>query len=107
MAALAPAAVMPVAAAYAPPDAPSIPPAVIATVVPAPVATAVIDQFDPGPVAIVHDIRRRRFQFVQDTARVGHAGNGVDRPDSRRNGGRAGKAQNAGKERSSIHRNLQ
>jgi hypothetical protein len=79
----------------------------ITMVMPAPVATAVIDQFDPGLVAIVRDIRRRRFQFVQDTARVGHAGNGVDRPDSRRNGGRASKAQNAGKERSSIHRNLQ
>jgi len=79
----------------------------MAMVVPTVVATAVIDQFNLGLVAIVHDICRRRFQFIEDTARIGHAGNGVDRPNSRRNGGCAGKAQNAGKERSSIHRNLQ
>jgi len=98
---------MPVAAAYAPPDLPSVPPAVIAMVAPAPVVTAVVYQFNLGLFAIVHDVCCRRLQFTEDTARVGHAGNCVDRPDSRHNGGRAGKAQNAGKERSSIHRNLQ
>jgi hypothetical protein len=73
----------------------------------APVVTAVIDQFDLRLAAIVRDIGRRGFQIIQNAARVGHAGNGIDRPNNRRNHGGAGKTQNAGKECSSIHRNLQ
>jgi len=100
---------VPVAAAYAPPDAPSIPPAVMAVVAPAPVvAAAVVDQFDLGFAAIGRGVGRRGVQFTQDAARAGYAGNSVDRPNGRRHGGSTGKTQNAGKECSSIHyRNLQ
>jgi hypothetical protein len=96
-----------VAAAHAPPDALSMPPAVMAVVAPAPVIAAVVDQFDLGFAVTSRGIGCRGFQFIQDTARVGHAGNGVDRPDSRGNSGCSGKTQNAGKECSPIHRDLQ
>lgn len=64
----------------------------------APVAPPVVDQFDFRLAAIVGDIRRRSFQFVEDAARVRHAGNSVDRPDGRRHGGGAGEAENPCKE---------
>jgi hypothetical protein len=79
----------------------------VAMAVPVPVIAAVIDQFDLGFATIVHDIGRRGFQFIQDAAGIGHAGNGIDRPNSRRHCSGTGKTQNAGKECSSIHRNLQ
>jgi hypothetical protein len=100
--------VAPVAAAYTSPDTLSVPPTVMMMpVVAAVVAPAVVDQFDLRLAAIVRDIGRRGFQIIQNAARVGHAGNGIDRPNNRRNHGGAGKTQNAGKECSSIHRNLQ
>jgi hypothetical protein len=113
MAAFAPTAMMPVAAAYTSPDTPSMPPTFMTPtftpiVVPAaPVVTAVIDQFDLGLAAIVRDLGCLGIQLVQYTTCVGHAGNRVDRPDSRGHRSCAGKTQNAGEECSSIHRNLQ
>jgi hypothetical protein len=83
-----------------------MPPAVMVAVM-AMMMPVIIDQFDLWLAAIVRGIGRRGFQFVQDAARVGHAGNGVDRPNGRRDRGGAGKPQNAGKECSPIHRNLQ
>jgi hypothetical protein len=107
MAAFAPTAMMPVAAAYTSPDTPSVPPFMTPIVVPVPVPPAVVDQFDLRLAAIVRDLGCLGIQLVQYTACVGHAGNRVDRPDSRGYRGGAGKTQNAGKECSSIHRNLQ
>jgi hypothetical protein len=66
-----------------------------------------VDQFDFRLAAIVGDIRRRRFQFIEDAAGVRHPGNRVDRPDDRCDGRSAGQAENSGEEYSSIHAILQ
>jgi hypothetical protein len=79
-----------------------VPPAVMMAMMP-----VVVDPFDLRLAAVVRGIGCRGFQFLQDAARVGNAGNGADRPNSRRHRGGAGKSENSGEECSSIHRNLQ
>jgi hypothetical protein len=105
-AASTPAAVMPITAAYAPPDTPSVAASLTMMVAP-PMSSVIVGQFDVRLAAFVGHIRRRGVQFVENAARVGHSRDGVDRADGRRHRCGAGKAQNSGEECSSIHRNLQ
>ena len=93
---------MPITAAVPSPFPPS------AAAAPAPVPGAIVDRlgFDVG-IVFLEEIRLRRVQLIENSPAGRNTGQSVDGPGDAGQRSRTRQAEQAGKEQSSIHENLQ